>query len=119
MLIIRNRFLPFAGFWSINLMGIVFVRRQVEDEEQISRQEWVTLLRHEKIHTRQMWELLIVGFYVWYVLEWLVRRAMCGDARRAYFNICFEREAYAQQNHRQYLRRRRPYAFVCYLKEKS
>lgn len=119
MLIIRNRILPFAGFWAINLMGVVFVRREIKVGEEVSQREWITLLRHEEIHTRQMWELLIVGFYAWYVLEWIVRWAMYRNARRAYFNISFEREAYAHQSHRQYHRHRKPYAFLKYLKGKA
>ena len=119
MLIIRNRILPIAGFWAINLMGVVFVRREIKVGEEVSQREWITLLRHERIHTRQMWELLIVGFYAWYVLEWLVRWAMYRNARWAYFNISFEREAYAHQSHRLYHRHRKPYAFLKYLKGKA
>jgi len=29
------------------------------------------LILHERIHTRQMQETLFVGFYLWYVIEWL------------------------------------------------
>ena len=34
----------------------------------------LTLLNHERIHLRQQAELGVLPFYVWYVLEYLIRR---------------------------------------------
>jgi hypothetical protein len=28
-------------------------------------------VRHESIHAQQMWEMLVIGFYLWYLAEWL------------------------------------------------
>ena len=49
-----------------------------------------TVIRHEKIHIEQQKELLIILFYAWYLLEWIVRLFLKGNA---YENISFEKEA--------------------------
>ena len=98
MKIIHNRFIPFRGFKAINLLGVMFVRRGLKVNE--------VDIRHERIHTRQMLELGIVMFYVLYLIEWLVRLPMRGNAYR---NISFEREAYRHDGDLQYLKHRRHY----------
>lgn len=105
-MIIYNRFIPFGTYKAINLLGIVFTKMPLTATE----------LRHEQIHTRQMLELAVVGFYLWYVVEWGVRLIQYRNARMAYFNICFEREAYLNQSKASYLHRRRPYASFSYLR---
>lgn len=117
MKVIANRFIPLPGFQAINLMGLVFVRRgaKVDDE----------LLRHEAIHTCQMLETGFVGFYVWYLTEWLLRlawrvltlyRVQKKERRHhlhgAYAHLLFEREAYCHAAESDYLSRRRPYAWL-------
>lgn len=72
------------------------------------------MLNHEAIHTAQMKEMLYVPFYLWYVVEWVARLFMQGNAYR---NISFEREAYGNQQNGSYLRDRKRYAWVKYLRE--
>jgi hypothetical protein len=72
------------------------------------------LLNHERIHTRQMLEMLIVGFYLWYVIEWLIRLPMKGNAYRS---ISFEREAYANEGNLNYLKQRKLYSWLNYLRK--
>ncbi len=103
-MIIHNRFLPFKGFTAINLCGIIFARRGVKVN--------AVTMNHEHIHTRQMLELLVVGFYLWYVLEWLIRLPRKGNAYR---HISFEREAYAHEHDLGYLAHRKPFAWWHYL----
>ena len=105
MKIIRSNWLPARRFIAINLMGVLFMRPGAYLSEE--------MLNHERIHTAQMRELLFVGFYVLYLLEWLVRLPMRGNAYR---NISFEREAYRHQRQPDYLKRRRPYAWLRHLK---
>lgn len=104
MRIVRNRILPLRGFAAMNLFGVLFCRRETELT--------ASLIRHERIHSAQMWEMLVVGFYIWYVAEWLIRLLLPG---RAYSNISFEREAYGHMDEPDYLTRRRPYAWLHYL----
>lgn len=109
MRVIYNRFFPFGSYHGINLFGTVFVQRrwgQMRPHE----------LRHEYIHTLQQWELTYVGFYLWYVGEYLVRLLQCRlDSERAYFSISLEREAYAHEHQTDYPRCRRPFAWTHYL----
>lgn len=74
-------------------------------------------INHESIHTAQMKEMLYVFFYLWYVIEWLVRLVQYRNARTAYRNIGFEREAYMNQGNMGYLQGRGRYAWVKYLKK--
>ncbi len=105
MIIITNNILPFRGYVAINLCGVLFCRKGVTLTSE--------LLRHEQIHTRQMVEMGVVGFYLWYVAEWLVRLPMRGNAYR---NISFAREAYANMGDALYLTHRRRYAWRRYLR---
>ena len=108
MKIVYNNIIPFNGFKAVNLFGILFVRNGASlDEEDIN---------HERIHTEQMKELLYVGFYLWYVIEWVVRLCQYGDSHTAYRNISFERESYAMQGIPDYLDSRPRFAFLSYLK---
>lgn len=105
MNIVRNNIIPFKGFLAINLFGILFVR----GDSYISSQ----VINHEKIHTAQMRELLYIPFYLWYVLEWIIRLFMKGNAYR---NISFEREAYTNEKDSDYLSNRNHFAFLKYLR---
>ena len=105
MKIIRTSILPFRGFSAINLLGILFVHHGVYLSNE--------MMNHERIHTAQQREMLFVFFYLAYLMEWLVRLPMPGNAYR---NISFEREAYANQRDLNYLKSRRLYAWRNYMK---
>lgn len=119
MKVIRNNIIPFKGFVAINLFGVVFVRKEIRPQYNITLYNWDKMLNHEMIHTAQMKELLYIPFYLWYVFEWLVRLVMYRDAKEAYRNISFEREAYNKQANFGYTlhKERKPYAFLQYIKE--
>ncbi len=108
MKIVRNNIIPFKGYKAINIFGILFVRG---DAVMAS-----TDINHESIHTAQMKEMLYVFFYLWYVIEWLVRLVQYRNAHTAYRNIGFEREAYMNQGNMGYLQGRGRYAWWKYLK---
>ena len=84
MKIVYNNIIPFRGFKAINLLGVLFARKSYKPLK-------ATSIRHERIHTKQMINLLFVGFYVWYVLEWALKGFN-------YDAISFERQAYANQD---------------------
>ena len=90
------------------LFGILFVRGDAE----LTREE----INHEYIHYTQMKELLFVFFYIWYILEYIVRLPM---KYNAYRNISFEREAYEHQGDLSYTSRRERFEFLNYLKAKK
>ncbi len=73
------------------------------------------LIRHERIHLRQALELGVLFFYCWYLIEFVVRFIYYRDFDKAYLNISFEREAYRCEDQRDYLSKRRIWAFWHYL----
>lgn len=73
------------------------------------------LINHERIHLQQQRELLILPFYLLYISEWLLRTVLYMDSYRAYQNISFEREAYANEADMQYLSKRKIFGFLNYL----
>ena len=95
-------------------------------------------INHEVTHVEQWQELTIAGyavvtpfvlfginwllllppfiFYLWYVLEWLVRLTQKGNA---YKNICFEQEAYQNETDDNYNENRDYFSFIKYLKNKK
>ncbi|MBR0314692.1 MAG: hypothetical protein IJK39_06165 [Bacteroidales bacterium] len=95
-------------FIAINLFGLIVVRKGAFFP--------ASSLNHEKIHTAQMREMLYVFFYIWYVLEWLVRCVCYFSAYKAYSNISFEREAYANEYDEGYLKGRKHFSWLRYLK---
>ena len=102
--IIRNKVLPVKGFAAINLFLILFVRPNVNLTDK--------LLNHERIHSRQILELGIIFFYIWYGIEWLIKSLKDGNA---YKNLSFEREAYENENDENYLKTRKWYSFIKYI----
>ena len=122
MKIIRNKFIPFPGYKAINLFGVLFVKNNAKIDE--------VTINHESIHSRQFVERMVLfavatvfirwwlpvfapfAFYVWYVLEWLIRL----PKGNAYRNISFEREAYTNQGDAGYLNGRRWFGFLKYIK---
>jgi len=73
-------------------------------------------VNHEKIHLRQQIELLILPFFIWYILEFLIRLIQYQNKDLAYRNISFEREAYAKETDLDYLKNRTFFQFLHYLK---
>ena len=109
MKIIRNKYIPFKGYRAINLFGILFVRNDKEINEYV--------INHETIHTEQMKYMLYIFFYIWYVIEWLIKLFVYLNGSEAYKNISFEREAYENQRNLAYPRWRKPYAWFKYIKK--
>lgn len=103
MKIIKNKIIPFKGFSAIYLFGLLFTKKELSKAE----------INHELIHERQAKEMLFVFFYLWYLIEWLIRLTQKGNA---YHKISFEREAYINQNNLLYLSRRKMFNFIKYIK---
>lgn len=108
MKIIYNKYLPLKGYVAINLFGLIFARKEFKPLSRITE-------NHERIHTAQIRELLYVFFYLWYVIEWVIRLFQYRDSKKAYLNISFEREAYRNQNNMGYLKARKKYRNLKYL----
>ena len=50
MIVIKNKFIPFGSYTTINLFGIVFTKEEMTKK----------IINHERIHTIQMLELALV-----------------------------------------------------------
>ncbi len=70
-------------------------------------------INHERIHHRQQLELLIIGFYLWYGIEYLILRFKY-KRHTAYRKISFEQEAYEMESDLDYLKKRPNYRFFKY-----
>ncbi len=75
-------------------------------------------MNHEMIHYYQQREILVLPFFLWYGVEFLFRLIQYRNWKKAYRNISFEREAYANEVNYDYLRNVRVrFAWIKYLKQ--
>ena len=109
MILIVFKYLTPRGFRGLTFFPFVFMR---DREDKLNK----VFINHEKIHIRQQLELLVLPFFVWYIVEYLFRLVQYKDRKRAYYNISFEREAYAKENDFSYLKKRSFWIFLNYLK---
>ena len=105
MKVIYNNLIPFKGFKCINLFGCLFVRKGCRMSEKD--------FNHEAIHTEQMKELLYIGFYIWYFIEWLLELFTYGS--KSYHTNTFERKAFDNDDNLSYLSERKRFAWWKYL----
>lgn len=109
MKVIRNKYLPPKGYKAITLWPFIFVRKP-----------YVLGLidrNHEEIHGYQEKEMLIIPFFIWYVVEFIIKYIYYRfNWHKAYRSISFEREAYSNQETLTYFNRREPFAWVYYIK---
>lgn len=94
---------------AITLGPFVFCRGKVSD---ITR-------NHENIHWQQYIETGIIGFIILYLVFWLIGLYKFRDGAFAYHWIPFEREAYANDANANYLKDRKRYNWIKYLKRNS
>jgi len=71
-------------------------------------------LNHEKIHWYQQKEMLCIFFYLWYIIEWLIK--LIPYKGNSYYNISFEREAYSNESDERYLKNRKKFTWIKYIK---
>lgn len=128
---IYSKFIPAKGYISILILFWMVVR-----EEYRNRLPWFAEI-HEGIHLQQLIELLLLGvglfvimikeecglwsvsalflFYLWYVVEFIVKLALTFSWRKAYMSISFEQEAFGNHLEKNYLERRPAFAWVKYI----
>ena len=109
MIVIVAKYLIPKGYRGLTVFPFVFIKHAFDTENKV-------LVNHEKIHIRQQLELLVLPFFLWYFVEYTVRLLQYKNANLAYRNISFEREAYANELNFDYLKSRRFFSFLNYLK---
>ncbi|MEC5395348.1 hypothetical protein [Bergeyella sp. RCAD1439] len=111
MIITCRRLLKNTKIRGITLFPFILLGKASDRSDRV-------LLNHEKIHLRQQLELLLVFFYLWYVIEFCYWYFRLGNTHEAYLSIGFEREAYANEASMDYLRTRKSWRFLHYLRRK-
>ena len=56
--------------------------------------------------------VLYIGFYLWYVMEWMYHLVRLHNFMKAYYALSFEREAYAMQDDLNYKYKRKRFAWA-------
>lgn len=103
MWVVKNRIIPFQGYKSITIWPFIFTRSELKDVD----------LNHERIHGRQQAEMLVLPFFIWYGIEYLIRMIL---GKNVYKNISFEREAYENDENMEYLKHRKLWKWLSYIK---
>lgn len=107
MIILTSKYLVPKGYAGMAVFPFIFLKNR--KYLQNSR-----LLNHEKIHLRQQAELLIIPFYIWYIGEYIVLLIKYQNREKAYRSVIFEKEAYAEEHHNNYLTKRPFWNFIKY-----
>lgn len=96
------------GFDAMYAVFVIFVR-------EIKHLLDVDLINHELIHRAQNIELLFVGQWIIYFVHFSINLFKYDwDIQMAYRNVCFEREAYANEDDIWYLSKRPRWAWRKY-----
>ena len=132
MKIVKCSWFPFAGYKAITIWPFIIVRRSMAWS--FTEYDY----NHECIHGRQQVEMMLFGsvlsiglfaigcgwwsllalpfFFWWYGIEFLVRWFCYGfNWKKAYRNVAFEKEAYANQMYLDYLKERKLMAWIEYM----
>jgi hypothetical protein len=108
MILIVFKYLTPKGFRGLSFYPFVFIANKMDKQNEV-------FINHEKIHIKQQIELFVFLFYFWYAIEYFVRLIQYKDKKKAYYNISFEREAYANEKDLNYLKKRSFWSFWDYL----
>lgn len=134
MIVIKNKYIPFGNYVLMNVFGIIL----------FSKEDYLNPinLNHEKIHSRQILECAIVAslivlalvlifniscwwfiaslssFYIWYGLEYLIIRIFGNKDTQSdrYHEVSFEEEAHNNDTNLNYLKTRKPFNWIKYIK---
>ncbi len=107
-MIFVSKYIVPKGYTGMAIYPFVFLKEKHLKNDTV-------LINHERIHLRQQLELLLLPFYVFYIVEFLCRLLYYLNWKKAYKNISFEREAYANEQDLDYLKQRRFWCFLKYL----
>jgi beta-lactamase regulating signal transducer with metallopeptidase domain len=97
----------------ITLFPFVFLRKSYM--ERMPQWKVDSIINHESIHLKQQAELGIIFFYIWYFLEFCIRTVLIGNTDVAYRRICFEKEAYVNEDNLEYIKTRKFWSFLKYI----
>ena len=107
MKIVVNKVLPFKGFKALCLLKWIWVKPGTI----LTQRDF----NHEATHYVQQKEMWYVFFYLLYGLEWLIKYSIVLDAKKAYYLISFEREAYENDTYKNWIQERPRFYWLKYL----
>lgn len=108
MFLIVAKYLIPKGYSGMAVFPFIILKYHLDKENPV-------FVNHEKIHLRQQLELLVLPFYIFYVLEYIIRLIQYKNKDLAYRNISFEREAYTNETDLNYLKNRSFFGFLNYI----
>jgi len=108
MFLIVAKYLIPKGYRGLAVFPFVFVKYRLDKEN-------LVFVNHERIHLRQQIEMLFFPFFLWYLVEFLLRYIQYKNWNLAYKNISFEREAYANEKNLDYLKQKKSWRFWRYI----
>lgn len=133
MKVIYNNIIPFDGYLAMTVFPFIFARGELNGVD----------INHESIHGYQQIEVTIVSFlillamivvfgwswwllllsiptfYIWYVIEYIVRFIIYPYRKEAYRNISFEQEAFLHEGDFTYLNNRKLFSWIKYIPQKT
>lgn len=105
--IIRNKIIPPSAWKFINLLGVLWTHMNTKITEANAN--------HEYTHTLEMQELGYIGFYVLYILNFIVNFLYYWNWKKSYKMVIFEIEANMHEDESSYNANRSHYAEFCYI----
>ena len=97
------------GYRAITLcpLGIFYRSSEARDDP--------STRNHELIHWQQQKEMLCLLFYLWYLVEYLIKLIRFMDHQKAYRGIGFEQEAIKHERDYEYLSIRKPFHWILFV----
>lgn len=110
-----SKIIPVKGYHAITLFDHMIIRNEFRDFP--VKKEYVN---HESIHAAQARDfgLGFCGyfiFYLWYLLEWILKLPCWLFGGKPYYSISFEQEAYNREFDYDYLEHRKRFAWIKYV----
>jgi len=119
IIIYNDKFLN-AISWFMVVGGIslfpFIILREKHNSTIYRRKKAKRIINHESIHFHQTLECGIFLFYIIYLIEWVIKSIMYMDTYKGYKNISFEREAYQNDENLTYLKNRKLYSWINYIR---
>lgn len=103
---------PFMSIKGIMLFPFIIIKERYRDIPYFNKLKPI-LINHETIHFKQAVEMLIIPFYIFYILEWIIKLFFYGN--KSYTNLSFEREANLYEKDLEYINNRKPYSWIKYI----
>ena len=110
-----SKILPLNGYYAMMILWYL-IRREKYRNHPVSQTTWI----HENTHLHQVYDFGLgvfgfIFFYLWYLVEWLLKLPTVIFGFRSYHSISFEQEAYDNQKNENYLQERKRFAWCKYI----